>query len=125
MSCLKVAEVNLHDNLKVRNHFNSYEINYLNNLLIKFDSFVFKQTNINDKNLAYIEFSKSLKKVESSNQLIEIFNKSRDIEFLTNELIKDSTFYNIWNFEFGYDYKSKDTLSISIILIQAENIYLF
>lgn len=114
-SCIKNAKVNLQNDLIVGNHFNNFEINYLNNLLTKFDSFVIKQTTINDKKSAYIEFSQSLKKIESSNELIEIFNKSRDIEFLTNELIKDSTFYNIWNFEFGYDYISKDTLSISII----------
>ena len=113
--CINNEQKTLIGLTNVKNHFNNQEINYLNKIVYSFDSYILKQTETKKIDLAYVEFSQKLKNAESSNDLLDFFNQSKDIENLTNELIKDSLFNCIWKFEYGYNYQSKDSVSVSIV----------
>jgi hypothetical protein len=84
-------------------------------LLKQFDNHVVKKTNISNLELAYTSFMNKLKDAENAEEYLSILSlNDMNLDSIVKSLIISRCFSEIWVFEYGIDYKTKDTLSAMI-----------
>lgn len=92
--------------------FNKKAVKEIESLILFLDEQLLEKSNINNVALGYSDFSTELFETTS---LIEQKNISvisqEELENLISNLSKE-TFSEIWVYEYGYDYLTKDTLSV-------------
>lgn len=121
LSCTSISHTELMNDSDALKVFNEEEIHSLELIVNFFDSFILENTEkAQDISQAYYQYFETIKNSGSIEDL------SRDIGLsnsdATKALIKklkdNGIFYEIWNYAYGYDFETKDTLSVELELNQ-------
>lgn len=121
LSCIPISHMELTNDPDVLKIFNKEEISSLELIVNFFDSFILENTEkAQDINQSYYQYFETIKNSESIEDLsvhIGIANSN-----ITKSLIKKlkdrKIFYEIWKYSYGYDFETKDTLSVRLKINQ-------
>jgi len=115
-SCSSPLDIKLEEDTDVLSIYNKKEISSLKLIVDFYDAFIMKNTKQQQINLAYHEYFESIRNVNSFEDLINHIRLTPDdLKFLINDLKICGTFDEIWQYEYGINYKTKDTISVCII----------
>ncbi len=117
-SCATKSQVKLMDDENVRKIFNKEEIESLTLIVGFFDGVIVEGAATQDINDEYQRFFNVVNEAESFEDLktnIGLANSAEVKELMWQ--LKDVEFFDeIWKYEYGYDYRTKDTISIRLTL---------
>lgn len=116
ISCTSAPNTCAKEDAALKKEFTNEEITSLNLIVNYFDSHVLKIISSSDTNEAYHSYFESLissNSYESLNAKVGL-NQS-EVNNLLKNLEAKGVFDEIWNYEYGYDYETKDTLSIVLV----------
>ena len=118
ISCTSNSQIKLKDDTYVVQIFNQEEISSLSMIVGFFDSLIVKNTGNQGVNQEYRRYFNAVSESESFEDLRTHIGlaSSIDIIKLIKQLKEEGIFNEIWNYEYGYDYKTKDTVSIRLTL---------
>jgi len=89
----------------------------LEDLIKEFDNHIIRKTSNSNLELAYNCFNNSLKDVENIEEYFRVLSPNEMyLDSIIADLSKNGCFNEVWIFEYGIDYKTKDTLSRMINL---------
>jgi len=108
----KQANYGLLNDECILSNFNETSVKELENLILFLDNKLLEKTNTKDLGMIYKSFSRELVETSSvSNQKTINLISQNELEELISKL-SDDTFSEVWYYEYGYDYLTKDTLSV-------------
>jgi len=120
-SCTPISHMKLMNDPDVRIVFNEEEISSLGLIVNFFDSFILENTgeaqNIHQSYHQYFETIENLESIEDLSINIGLAN-SNATKTLIKKLKDREIFNEIWNYSYGYDFQTKDTLSVELELNQ-------
>ncbi|MCF8302125.1 MAG: hypothetical protein K9I94_02530 [Bacteroidales bacterium] len=120
-SCTPVSHMELMKDPAVLKVFNKKEIASLELIVNFFDSFILEKTEKDQGiNQSYYQYFETIKNSESIEDLrINIgLSNSNDTRALIKKLKNQGVFCEIWKYSYGYDFKTKDTISVKLELNQ-------
>lgn len=116
LSCWSTSDLKLVDDPNVLKIYTSEEISSLNQIVVFFDDFIMKSTKEQQLNEAYHKYVESICYAGSMDELKKRIGLTiNNTKLLINNLKEKGVFYEIWQYEYGLDYKTKDTISQSLI----------
>ena len=121
LSCIPISHTELMNDSDVLKVFNKKEIPSLELIVNFFDSFILENTEKSqDISQAYYQYFETIKNSESIEDLsIHIGLSNSDVTKTLIKKLKDRGIFNeIWNYSYGYDFQTKDTLSVELELNQ-------
>jgi len=121
LSCIPISHTELMNDSDVLKVFNEEEIPSLELIVNFFDSFILENTEKSqDISQAYYQYFETIKNSESIEDLsIHIGLSNSDVTKTLIKKLKDRGIFNeIWNYSYGYDFQTKDTLSVELELNQ-------
>jgi len=121
LSCIPISHTELKNDSDVLKVFNEEEIPSLELIVNFFDSFILENTEKSqDITQTYYEYFETIKNSESIEDLsIHIGLSNSDVTKTLIKKLKDRGIFNeIWNYSYGYDFQTKDTLTVELELNQ-------
>ena len=121
LSCIPISHMELKNDPDVLMVFNKEEIPSIELIVNFFDSFIVENTEkAQDINQSYYQYFETIENSESIEDLsIHIGLSNSDVTKALIRKLKDrEIFYEIWNYSYGYDFQTKDTLSVELELNQ-------
>lgn len=116
ISCSSTENVPLTEDVNVTSIYSKKEISSLELILDFFDAFILERVQTKSIDIAYHKYFKSLQNVKSLEEFKDnIELSSNNLNDLLENLKDDGIFNEIWQYEYGIDYKTKDTLSVCLI----------